>query len=910
MNRAQRRAQLKQGKLKSRLGLSVLAATSLISGNISTLAYAAPAGTCSAGNQVDLATATANLGCEIINVTANITFAEGYAAVINHDVIIQGDFTIDANDFSAIFSIENNYPATGDANGNGKLDVTIKDLSLINGSGNLNYTAGGAITANYVYGDDLPTQLTLDGVTFSNNYSGDEGGAIYLDRGYITTLGGTVFQDNAADWEGGAVYIGTGSFTVAGATTFTSNGYSVSGLGYLDSIIEDGGALYIGNGNFTVENGATVTFTSNVADAEGGAVFINNGSALINGTANFTNNGKLIDNGNILSSTNEGGALYVQDGVFYVYGTANFTGNYAVWNGGAAYLDRGSARIFGTANFTSNTSLGDGGALYLYNGSLYVQGTANFTGNYADDRGGAIYLTEGSASIAPSGIATFNGNSADNGGAIYLQNGGIAIAGTATFTNNEAFLDGGAIHSEDQVSISGTVTFTGNDSGLNAETGGDGGAVYVDSNFVVYSGNVTFNSNTADSGGGLFAEGSLVFLGDTSGTFTNNSAEIYGGAAMAFQVLGEGDVSVTFSGNSAVQEGGALFSYVVNSPESIRFSFIDNSADRGGAINSTLAFMAGDYFGGNFAQSDGGAIYANSQVAILNSTFFENTAGDEGGAILTLNNGSEVVFSTFVNNSAAPAGEDTPGQSIYTSGSFKLFGNIFASNNSDLPHLGEGRGAGTPEFIDLGGNLSTAAADATELNNDASKIVTYAELTLADSPAVDGDYPNSTRTIQISTDSLAADAVDLEALAGSIELLNLGEGAIPNIDQRGAARTLKYDAGAYEAGESTYRAIAPIIDVAPKVVLPAAPNRVSVKRVGKSALKIEWTAPVTAGTGKIIRYEIYRNGKKIATIPASARSYRDSGLDSQQSYTYRVVTVGTQGKSIKSINSQAVFPRN
>lgn len=910
MNRATRRAQAKSGKSKAKLGLSVLAATSLVSGNVSTIAFAAPAGPCSVADQLELIAAAADLNCEIINVTANITFAEGNAAVINHDVLIQGDFTIDADDLSQIFSVENNYLASGDANNNGKLDVTIKDLSLINGDGYLNNGSGGAITANYQYGDDLPTDLTLDGVTFSDNYAFDEGGAIYLDRGYITSLGGTTFQNNVSDWEGGAVYIGTGSFTVAGATNFANNGYFMNLLNYVGDLNEDGGALYINTGNFVVENGASVTFTSNVADAEGGAVFLNNGSAIINGTATFTNNGKLIQNGNTLETTNEGGALYIQDGEFYVYGTANFTGNYAVWNGGAVYIDRGNARIFGTANFTSNSTNGDGGAMYLYYQSFFVEGTANFTGNSAGARGGAIYLSEGSANVAATGNVTFTNNTAENGGAIYIQNSGIGILGTATFTNNDAYYDGGAIHSEATVAIEGTATFTGNDAGLDLGTNGQGGAVFVDDSFVVFGGDVTFNSNSSDDAGAIFAEGVVVFLGDATGTFTNNSAEFDGGAISSFQVFGEGATTVTFDGNSAGESGGAIVTYAVLSTQSNKFSFTNNSAERGGAVSAVFANFESDYFGGNTAELDGGAIYARESLTVENSTFFENTAGDEGGAIFTENDNNSVIFSTFVNNSAAPTGAETPGQSIYTSGTFKLFGNIFASSNSDLPHLGEGIGGGTPEFTDLGGNLSTSIADESELVHEASKIVTYAELTLANAPAVDPAYPNSTRTIQISTDSLAADAVDLEALAESLELLNLGEGGLPDVDQRGAARTLKFDAGAYEAGESTYRAIAPVIEVAPKVVLPAAPNRVAVKRVGKAALKIEWTAPSTAGTGKIVRYEIYRNGKKIATISANSRSYRDSGLDSQQSYTYRVVTVGTQGKSIKSVNSQAVFPRN
>jgi hypothetical protein len=165
--------------------------------------------------------------------------------------------------------------------------------------------------------------------------------------------------------------------------------------------------------------------------------------------------------------------------------------------------------------------------------------------------------------------------------------------------------------------------------------------------------------------------------------------------------------------------------------------------------------------------------------------------------------------------------------------------------------------------------------------------------------------------VPITTDSLAADAIDTTEFAATLTALNL-DGL--NTDQRGIARTGKFDAGAFEVGDSTYRK--PQIDqqadpvvIAPKVVLPSTPAAVSIKAEGKKAIRINWTAPKTSGTGKVLNYEIYRNGKKIATVSASARTLLDRNLDSRQSYTYRIVTVGSQGKSIKSPNTRAIFPR-
>lgn len=845
MNRAQRRAQLKKGNSKTKVGLSVLAATSLVSGNISLLTTGAAAATCNVSTHAQLYSAAADFDCTTINVTSNITFDNANSGnfIVNHDVIIQGDFTIDATgNYDRIFTIEDGFALdgiyyTGDLNNNGRIDVTFDGLTLTNGNAQNN---GGAIYAPYTYAPtrDLPIDITLRDVNLTSNYA-QLGGAVLLDRGNLSIQGSSSFTNNESNDDGGGIFVHTGSITITTGTvaTFTNNAAGQNNYGFQND--ENGGAIHMLNGALNINGVAT--FTGNTANWDGGAVYIENGDLNISGTAGFTGNETLDD------------------------------------DGGAVYLFNGDLNISGAATFTSNIADGDGGAVYLDNGDFYLTGTASFTSNVSAQDGGGLYVEDGRVRISQTGTATFTSNVATEGGGVYTEGEEFFNEGTVTFISNVARTRGGAIDL-------------------------DGGNAFLE-------GTSTFINNTAENGGAL--DVGTVFIGGNA-TFQNNTADFNGGAIEANGVFGEGEANVLFTGNRALDgNGGALnISYLVNSffPGS-KFSFINNSASgRGGAVFAQAAAFDSDYFAGNTAGSDGGAIFTYGNMGIVNSTFFENTAGLEGGALFSTTNGSEVALSTFVNNVAAVDGEDTPGQSIYTSGTLKLFGNIFASSNSGLAHLGEG-GLANPEFTDLGGNLSTSEADAAELVNETSKIVEYAQLTLAAAPAIDGNYPNSTPTIQISTDSLAADAIDLTELAESLAQLNLAEGGLPNVDQRGAQRTLRYDAGAYEAGDSTYQAGGTVIEIAPKVVLPAAPNRVMVKRATRSALQVEWTQPTTAGTGKIMRYEIYRNGKKIATVPATKRSYRDAGLDSTQSYTYRIVTIGSQGKSIKSVNSQSVFPR-
>lgn len=594
-----------------------------------------------------------------------------------------------------------------------------------------------------------------------------------------------------------------------------------------------------------------------------------------------------------------------------------------------------------SVDFIDNSSANSGGAIYIREGFIDVKNASTFVNNESDN-GGAIHIQEGTGeeSVVPvylpssndngiviSGNSIFSGNSAldGDGGAIWSQTG-VTITGTATFTDNNSIGEGGAISSVTTiVSNTGDVTFDENSAGT---YGGAIGYLFfgegiVDGESIVWvEGEATFTNNFAGAGGAV-ATWALFGLAESNMVFDNNQAlASNGGAIAAFGVVfgvyvggyaNDKITNVEFTNNTAEEDGGAIWAPIIISDRDNSLIFRHNhSGDDGGAIYSSgygaPYQFSNSYFGYNSAEGDGGAIFASERVFVRNSTFFNNTAGFAGGAIFAGQDGSEVILSTFVNNQAALDGKGTSGQSIYTNGNFKLFGNIFASELSNLAHFGEDD-PGDLEIVDLGANLSTSTDDELTLSHKTSRIVSYPELTLASSPASDPNYQHSAPVIQISTDSAAADIIDLSELEESIVQLTLELDALPTVDQRGASRTFKYDAGSYEAGESTLRPIAPILEIINKVVLPAAPARVAVKPNGKAAFSIEWPIPTTPGTGKITGYEIYRNGKKIATVSPSTRKYRDKNLDPNQSYTYRIVTIATQGKSIKSISSPSLFPK-
>lgn len=454
----------------------------------------------------------------------------------------------------------------------------------------------------------------------------------------------------------------------------------------------------------------------------------------------------------------------------------------------------------------------------------------------------------------------------------YLGSVNLVLDGV-TFTNNSA-MRGGAI----SLYHGSTLDFEGNQT--------------------------TFSDNYAIKGGAIYSLGNVDLSIDNQTQFHSNSA-LYGGAVY---IRNPSSISIsagtTFEQNSA-WSGGAILTYIASFVQIENSAFIANQATTSLELASRLGIELSSELENSSRVGIGvaGAInsYYQNNFEIQNATFFNNSASTRAGAISADNYGDhEIVFSTFLDNEVKNL-EAEVGQSIYatrTSG-LQIFGNIFASNISNKAQLS---GANLEDF---GGNLLTSQSDEIWLTSPTSRVVSVSTLGLATQPQIDPSYLDSAPVIAIESDSIAADAVDLDVLITKFQELNLSVSGLTTRDQRGFSRRNKYDSGAYEFGERTEK----VVVVVSKVVLPAAPSRLSVKSEGRRSIKIQWSKPTTSGTGKILRYEVYRNNVKIATVPSTQFEFRDKQLDPNQSYSYRLVTIGTQGKSIKSKSSPAIFPR-
>jgi len=258
--------------------------------------------------------------------------------------------------------------------------------------------SGGAV---YVHAN---ASLTVDEVTFEDNWSNDYyGGAIY-NAGTVTITASTFRQNSAYD--GGAIY-NLGALTITNGT-FTDNSAS-----------DDGGAIY-NDGTLTITDGM---FFSNDADYGGAIYNDNDGTASISGS---TFKGNYADN--------DGGAIFS-------YGTLTVTGatfggdgtnepNTAD-SGGAIYISSGTATLSASAFIKNRARDGGGGAIQVSGAaSPVVVKQSFFRENTATRQGGAI---EGWVLVVNS---TFYGNRAEYGGAIYGQ--GDAKVLFSTIADNRA----------------------------------------------------------------------------------------------------------------------------------------------------------------------------------------------------------------------------------------------------------------------------------------------------------------------------------------------------------------------------------------------------------------------------------------------------------------------------------------
>ncbi len=526
---------------------------------------------------------------------------------------------LDANDTPALDTIIFKTGLTGTVSLAGQ--ITIDGPLSIKGPGGAKIVLSG-INASRIFnvndGDtavDSPASFT--GLVFTKGNAA-VGGAINSTESLNVTS--CIFASNVATGEGGAITMN--GDTVGAKVKITSSQFSGNSA-------EDGGALYLeaGGGISIVKS----IFTGNTATGQSGAVYLSHDSA--------TNPaGKILIASSVFvgnSAASHGGALRIDgdnDQTPISIINTRITGNTSGGLGGGLYFERGDLTVSGTT-FSNNTA-DAGGAIFFDQLDVGTITKTVFVNNRATDGagpgGGAIGLrSDVKADSLTVTASTFVGNnSADRGGAISFQSGGILKTVASIFTGNRAGEAGGAISTNGTAANATTLTVTGG----------------------------TFTDNRAESGGAIDSNGDGA-ISIASAKFRSNRATLDDGGALYLR--SETTISVVgslFSDNFAQDDGGGLI--------------------MGGNGTATLTGLT---ILNNTARDEGGGLAVFDGTTTLSKSTLRGNHGGVGGGI-SINGGDATIQTSIISGNTAKASHgglykgDPP--AVTVAATTKIFGNL------------------------------------------------------------------------------------------------------------------------------------------------------------------------------------------------------------------------------------------
>ena len=276
----------------------------------------------------------------------------------------------------------------------------VNNHATLNGGGIYTYSNGTLNLTNCVLQDNTAqsegggaylaarTYLNMDNCTVENNEAKEGGGGAVCSTGFGLTVKNSIIRNNKAAGSGGACYAG-----LMAAIT----GRDALGVVLENTVFEkntsggQGGALFLSSGAATKMN--AVTFTENLAAAEGGAFWAKDELSLQDVTV--SNN----------SSGGEGFAVYLAesdyDGHSFIAGLMKFSGHVRICDnrGGDLYLGKQTPVVI--SDFGEDSLI----HVTLYSGLL----TQWVRGSYHYEGGDLVYtITSGNRSIVDPEIPVQN----------------------------------------------------------------------------------------------------------------------------------------------------------------------------------------------------------------------------------------------------------------------------------------------------------------------------------------------------------------------------------------------------------------------------------------------------------------------------------------------------------------------
>ena len=307
------------------------------------------------------------------------------------------------------------------------------------------------------------------------------GGAVFLSgpTASFNMYGGIIRNNDATRTRSSAVAAGNrfifrsgngGAVYAADGATFTMQGGTITGnLASTSGTVNAANALNVANGGAVYLTGAETSFRM-----QGGYITNNQAFRTVSSVPTTAAMSMPIFAGN-------GGAVHVADGALFILDGGTISGNTAtasgtapahnvngittLSSGGGVFVTGGSSRMemhsgliasntaAGTIAATSSIS-GNGGGVHIANGGTFSMSGGSIQQNESTHpapltpsrgNGGGISITDGTMHL--SAPATISGNTAENGGGIYVGQSGQLNAANGTLTNNRATTDGGGIFS-------------------------------------------------------------------------------------------------------------------------------------------------------------------------------------------------------------------------------------------------------------------------------------------------------------------------------------------------------------------------------------------------------------------------------------------------------------------------------
>ena len=438
----------------------------------------------------------------------------------------------------------------------------------------------------------------------------------------VTLSGETHYRENTAN-----TVINGGGHTISGTRTDSDASWGQTNPQLITN--SSGAGLIINNTTMTKGGGTSGGAILN----NGGSVQVNNSNFTENTTDFITSPGPEVGNGGVISNTGaQGGVVEVNNSTF---------------SGNGVYRDDAGNLLYITNDGNISTTASDSNSLMtsMRGGAIY-NGTNSVTETVGEN---VLKVNE----------STFTNNYAQNGGAIY--NAGTATIENSTFTGNKAVSPligssqndgnngrGGAIaNSGGQLTVTNS-TFTENSATKHS------GALYNSGGTVNIDSNVKFEANTAQNGGGAIGNfrGGTLNIEDTSfvdnkttgmagfgGAIYNTNVEPGSSEAGSSAILNINQ-NTTFSNNAAASGGGAIYNKSIAHVDGATFVNNGVTSDEslvtssGGAIwndgRNTESGVTGNMeiknttFESNYANSMGGAIFNQGELAIQSNTLFLN----------------------------------------------------------------------------------------------------------------------------------------------------------------------------------------------------------------------------------------------------------------------------------------------